>query len=135
MSHRTSGLIGNAMSSSPASTLVLASLPGSAMSNRVVVLSGSHAESVAQENGFETLPIRSVVQAPGLLESGQAAFWLEGAAEVAMVEMITGLSFSREEVPPPHEETLRQAWRAARSGAQLKALYRAAGIASIVSES
>lgn len=117
------------------SSLVLASLPGTASGNRVVVLSGSHAESVAVENGFETVPVRSVVQAPGLLESGQAAFWLEGAAEVAMVEMITGLSFAREEVPAPREETLQQAWRAARTGSQLKALYRAAGIFSIVSES
>lgn len=115
------------------SSLVLASLPGAASGNRVVVLSGSHAESVAVESGFEIVPVRSVVQAPGLLESGQAAFWLEDAADVAMVEMITGLSFAREEVPPAREETLRQAWRAARTGGQLKALYRAAGIFSIVS--
>ena len=120
---------------SSSSSLVLASLPGAAHGGRVIVLSGSHAESIAQQNGFDTLPVRSVVQAPGLLESGQAAFWLEGAAEVAMVEMITGLSFAREAAPIPREEQLRQAWGAARNGAQLKALYRAAGIASILSES
>jgi len=120
-----------------ASSLVLASLPGTAAGNRVVVLSGSHAETVAQENGFDILPIRSVAQAPALLESGQAAYWLEGAAEVAMVEMITGLSFDRDEVPDPQEqeEMLRQAWRAARTGSQLKALYRAAGTLAIVSGS
>ncbi len=117
------------------SPLVLASLPGAATGNRLVVLRGSHAESIAEENGFETLPVRSVVQAPGLLESGAAAFWLEGPAEVAMVEMITGLSFARDEIPSPPDEALRQAWRAARSATQLKALYRAAGIASILSES
>lgn len=120
-------------SSSP--SLVLASLPGSVHGNRVIVRSGSHAESVAAEHGFDTLSVRSVVQAPGLLESGQAAFWLEGDAEVAMVEMLTGLSFAREAAPAPREDQLRQAWAAARTGTQLKALYRAAGIASIVSES
>ncbi|HMA50761.1 MAG TPA: hypothetical protein VKP60_13470 [Magnetospirillaceae bacterium] len=119
-------------SSSP--SLVLASLPGAAHGNRVVVLRGSHAESIAEQNGFDTLPVRSVAQAPGLLESGQAAFWLEGAAEVAMVELITGLSFAREAPPAPREEQLRQAWGAARNGTQLKALYRAAGIA-ILSDS
>ena len=117
------------MSSLP--QLVLASLPGTSAGNRVLVLAGSHAESVAEENGFETLPIRSVVQAPALLESGQAAFWLEGPAEVAMVEMITGLSFDRDDLPVSREEALREAWRAARTPAQLKALYRAAGIESI----
>ena len=120
---------------SPLTSLVLASLPGAAHGNRVIVLSGSHAESIAEQNGFETLPVRSVVQAPGLLESGEAAFWLEGAAEVAMVEMLTGLSFSRTAAPVPREEQLRQAWGAARNGAQLKALYRAAGMASILLES
>lgn len=119
---------------SSSSALVLASLPGSASGTRVLVLSGSHAESVAEENGYDTLPIRSLVQAPGLLESGQAAFWLEGVAELAMVEMLTGLSFEREAVPEPREEQMRQAWRAARNGSQLKALYRAAGIFSIVSD-
>ncbi len=120
-------------SSSP--SLVLASLPGAIQGNRVVVLRGSHAESVAEQNGFDTLPVRSIVQAPGLLESGEAAFWLESAAEVTMVEMITGLNFAREAAPVPREEQLRQAWGAARNGAQLKALYRAAGLAAIVSES
>jgi len=48
--------------------------------------------------------------------------------------MITGLSFAREEVPAPREEQLRQAWRAARTGSQLKALYRVAGMGSIFSE-
>jgi hypothetical protein len=120
-------------SSSP--SLVLASLPGAAHGSRVIVLSGSHAESVAEQNGLDTLPVRSLAQAPGLLESGQAAFWLEGAAEVAMVELITGLSFAREAPPSPREEQLRQAWGAARTGTQLKALYRAAGVASILSES
>jgi hypothetical protein len=120
---------------STASSLVLASLPGAVSGNRVLVRTGSHAQSIAEENGFETLPIRSVVQAAALLESGQAAFWLEDAAEVAMVEMITGISFERDDLPVPREEALRQAWRAARSGNQLKALYRAAGIFSIVSES
>ncbi len=115
-------------------SLVLASLPG-ASGNRVVVLRGSHAESVARENGFETLPVRSLVQAPGLLESGQADFWLERAAEITMLEMITGLSFAREEVPAPREEQLRQAWRAAGTGSQLKALYRVAGMGSIFPES
>lgn len=119
----------------PSSPLVLASLPGAACGNRVVVLRGSHAESVAEENGFETVPVRSVAQAPGLLESGQAAFWLERDADVAMIEMITGLCFARDQVFPSQEELLRQAWRAARSAAQLKALYRAAGIASLFSES
>ena len=119
---------------SSSSSLVLASLPGAAHGGRVIVLSGSHAESVAEQNGFDTLPVRSLVQAPGLLESGQATSWLEGAAEVAMVEMITGLNFAREEVPASREERLRQAWGAARNGTQLKALYRAAGIASILSE-
>ncbi|GEM_PF-6435322 len=120
-----------------ASSLVLASLPGAAAGNRVVVLSGSHAETIALENGFDILPIRSVAQAPDLLESGQAGYWLEGAAEVAMVEMITGLCFDRDEVPDQQEqeEMLRQAWRAARTGTQLKAFYRAAGIAPVVSES
>jgi len=117
------------------SSLVLASLPGAAHGGRVIVLSGSHAESIAQENGFDTLPVRSLAQAPGLLESGQAAFWLEGAAEVAMVELITGLSFARDAAPAPREERLRQAWGAARNGTQLKALYRAAGVASIVTQS
>ena len=116
------------------SALVLASLPGAVSGNRVLVLSGSHAESVAEENGFNTLPIRSLVQAPGLLESGQAAFWLEGVAELAMVEMITGLSFDREVIPDSRQEQLRQAWRAARNGSQLKALYRAAGIFAILSD-
>ena len=121
------------MSSLP--QLVLASLPGTAAAgSRVLVLAGSHAESVAAENGFDTLPIRSVVQAPALLESGQAAFWLEGPAEVAMVEMITGLNFDRDDLPVPRDEQLRQAWRAARTGTQLKALYRAAGIDSIFPE-
>jgi hypothetical protein len=112
------------------SLLVLASLPG-ASGNRVVVLRGSHAESVAEANGFDTLPVRSLAQAPGLLESGQAAFWLEGSAELTMIEMITGLSFTRDAAPAPIEERLREAWRAARSGSQLKALYRAAGMGSI----
>ena len=114
-------------------SLVLASLPG-ASGSRVVVLRGSHAESVAEENGFETLPVRSLAQAPGLLESGQAAFWLEGPAELSMIEMVTGLSFAREEIPAPREDQLRQAWRAARTGSQLKALYRVAGMGSIFSE-
>jgi hypothetical protein len=120
---------------SSSSSLVLASLPGAAHGGRVIVLSGSHAESIAQENGFDTLPVRSLAQAPGLLESGQAAFWLEGAAEVAMVELITGLSFARDAAPAPREERLRQAWGAARNGTQLKALYRAAGVTSIVTQS
>jgi len=119
---------------SSSNSLVLASLPG-ASGTRVVVLRGSHAESVAEQNGFETLPVRSLAQAPGLLESGQAAFWLEGRAELSMIEMITGLSFAREDVPAPRDEQLRQAWRAARTGSQLKSLYRAAGVGSIFPES
>jgi len=131
--HRQSELIGKAMQT--ASNLILASLPGAAHGNRVVVQSGSHAESVARELGFQTLPIRSVALAPSLLESGQADYWLEDAAEVTMVEMITGLCFERREIPAPREDMLRQAWRAARNGLQLKALYRAAGTFSIVAVS
>jgi hypothetical protein len=120
---------------SSSSFLVLASLPGAAHDNRVVVLRGSHAESVAEANGFDTLPVGTVAQAAFLLDSGQAAFWLEDAADVMMVEMVTGLSFTRQAAPDSREDRLRLAWRTARSAAQLKALYRAAGIGSLCPDS
>lgn len=114
--------------------LLLASLPGAAGGQRVAVLGGSHAETVARSQGYDVITVRSVALVPGMLLAGEADCWLEGAGELAMVEMITGLSFKRDALPDSAEERLRQAWRAARTGSQLKALYRAAGIFSIVSE-
>lgn len=117
------------------SDLVLASLPGRAEGRLVVVRQGTHAESLAEENGFEILSVQSVAQAAVLMKLGRAAFWLEHATDLAMVEAVTGLSFTRQAAPASREERLRQAWRAARSATQLKALYRAAGIRSVFSES
>jgi hypothetical protein len=115
--------------------LVMASLPGNGQTGgRVVVRLGSHAHSVAVEKGFDIVAVRSIILAPELLKSGQAQFWLEGTAEVAMAELVTGLEFDRDDIPASQEENLRHAWRAARTGTQLKALYRAAGIASIFGE-
>ena len=79
------------------SDLVVARLPGTEGGSRVVVLQGSYAESVAKGQGYETLAVRSVALAPGLLLSGEADCWLEGAAEVTMIEMITGMTFDRDE--------------------------------------
>lgn len=116
------------------SDLVVVRLPGTGAGSRVAVLKDSFAETVALSQGYQTVAVRSVALAPGLLLSGEADCWLEGEAEVTMVEMITGLTFDRDEAQPSDEEKLRQAWRAARTGSQLKALYRAAGMASILSE-
>jgi hypothetical protein len=117
------------------SDLVLASLPGPAANGLVVVREGSRAESVAEQSGFEILPVQSVAQAAFLLDSGRAGFWLEDGAELALAELITGFTFVRQAPPASREERLRQAWRTARSAEQLKALYRAAGIGSLFPQS